>query len=145
MVLFWLWHSITLLSWFVLLLREKKKKKNYIYHCYLLLPSIFTFPKFFTQIRFLRDAILCGKDKSPQNIIHPRINPFSIPPECFLSAGGIESGIWQWHKMNLPFKGQPRKMVKHTQTIHRQQPTNCLSVFNHFVGLALKRLKGAKT
>ena len=30
-------------------------------------------------------------------------------------------------------------MVKHTQTIRRQQ-ANCLSVFEHFVGLALKRL-----
>ena len=30
-------------------------------------------------------------------------------------------------------------MVKHTQTICRQQPTNCLSVFDHFVGLGLKR------
>ena len=33
---------------------------------------------------------------------------------------------------------KPHKMVKHTQTIRRQQPTNCLSVFDHFVGLALK-------
>ena len=32
-------------------------------------------------------------------------------------------------------------MVKHTQTIRRQQPTNCLSVFDHFVNLALKGLK----
>ena len=31
-------------------------------------------------------------------------------------------------------------MVKHTQTVCRQEPTNCLSVFNHFVGLTLKRL-----
>ena len=31
-------------------------------------------------------------------------------------------------------------MVKHTQTIRRQQPTNCLSVFDHFVVLALKGL-----
>ena len=31
-------------------------------------------------------------------------------------------------------------MVKHTQTIRRQQPTNCLSLFDHFVGLALKGL-----
>ena len=30
------------------------------------------------------------------------------------------------------------QMVKHTQTIHRLLPTNCLSVFDHFVGLALK-------
>ena len=31
-------------------------------------------------------------------------------------------------------------MVKHTQTIRRQKATNCLSVFDHFVGLALKGL-----
>ena len=29
-------------------------------------------------------------------------------------------------------------MVKHTQTIRRQKPTKCLSVFDHFVGLALR-------
>ena len=32
-------------------------------------------------------------------------------------------------------------MVKHAQTIRRQKPTNCLSVFDHFVGLALKGLR----
>ena len=31
-------------------------------------------------------------------------------------------------------------MVKHTQKIRRQKPTNCLSVFDHFVNLARKRL-----
>ena len=31
-------------------------------------------------------------------------------------------------------------MVKHTQAIRRLLPTNCLSVFDHFVGLALKGL-----
>ena len=31
-------------------------------------------------------------------------------------------------------------MVKHTQTTCCQQPTNCLSVFDHFVRLALKGL-----
>ena len=31
-------------------------------------------------------------------------------------------------------------MVKHTQTICRLLPTNCLSVSDHFVGLALKEL-----
>ena len=31
-------------------------------------------------------------------------------------------------------------MVKHTHTIRRQKPTNCLSVFDDFVGLALKGL-----
>ena len=32
-------------------------------------------------------------------------------------------------------------MVKHTQTIRRQKPTDCSSVFDHFWGLALKGLK----
>ena len=32
-------------------------------------------------------------------------------------------------------------MVKHTQTIGRQKPTNGLSEFDHFVELALKRLR----
>ena len=31
-------------------------------------------------------------------------------------------------------------MVKHTQTIRRQKSTNCFSMFDHFVGLALKGL-----
>ena len=34
---------------------------------------------------------------------------------------------------SLPFKRQPRKMVKYGQT-------NCLGVFDHFVGLVLKGL-----
>ena len=32
-------------------------------------------------------------------------------------------------------------MIKHTQIIRRLLPTNCLSVFDHFVGLSLKVLK----
>ena len=32
-------------------------------------------------------------------------------------------------------------MVKPTQTIRWPLPTNCLSVLDHFMGLALKRLK----
>ena len=32
-------------------------------------------------------------------------------------------------------------MAKHTQIIRRLLPTNCLSVFEHFVGLALKGLR----
>ena len=36
-------------------------------------------------------------------------------------------------------------MVKHTlKTIRRQKPTNSLSVFDHFLGLALKGLRHAK-
>ena len=36
---------------------------------------------------------------------------------------------------------QAHKMVKYTQTIHLLLKTNCLSVFDHFVGLAFKGLK----
>ena len=32
-------------------------------------------------------------------------------------------------------------MVKHTQTIRWQQPTSCLRVFDHFMGLAFKGLR----
>ena len=46
----------------------------------------------------------------------------------------------QPHFFIRSFKHQPHKMVKHTQTIRRLLPTNCLNVFDHFVGLALKGL-----
>ena len=36
------------------------------------------------------------------------------------------------------FKYQPHKMVKHIKPICRQEPTNCSSVFDHFVRLVLK-------
>ena len=35
-------------------------------------------------------------------------------------------------------------MVKHTKAIRWQQPTNCLSVFDHFVELAPKGLSETK-
>ena len=38
-----------------------------------------------------------------------------------------------------PLSANPTKWSK-TQTIRRLLPTNCLNVFNHFVGLALKGL-----
>ena len=46
----------------------------------------------------------------------------------------------QWVVKSLPFKRQPHKMVKHTQTIRRLLLMNSLSVFGHSVGLALKGL-----
>ena len=46
----------------------------------------------------------------------------------------------QRKKMFQTFKRQPHKMVKQIQTIRRQKPTNCLSLFDRFVGLALKGL-----
>ena len=38
------------------------------------------------------------------------------------------------------FNHQPHKMVKHTQKLRQLLLTNCLSVFDHFLGLALKGL-----
>ena len=53
-----------------------------------------------------------------------------------------------WAKDSDKKKNEPEKIVshalnplkclaKHSQTIHRQQQTYCLSVFDHFVGLPL--------
>ena len=43
-------------------------------------------------------------------------------------------GPWAKLVVAQHFKRQPHKMVKHSQTIRRQQP----SVFSHFMGLRLK-------
>ena len=57
-----------------------------------------------------------------------------------------DSIVKRGEKINLsklclkPFKRQPHKMVKLTQTIRRLLPTNRLIVFDHSVGLALKGL-----
>ena len=37
--------------------------------------------------------------------------------------------------VNTQIECQPHKMVKHTQTIRRQQATSYLSEYDHFVGL----------
>ena len=44
-----------------------------------------------------------------------------------------------------PIKHQSHKMVSHTQTICRLLPTNCLRMFDHFWGLALKGLSNIPT
>ena len=43
-------------------------------------------------------------------------------------------------KFSLTLLTPTHKMVKHTQAIRQLLPTNCLGMFNHFVGLALKEL-----
>ena len=56
-----------------------------------------------------------------------------------LQKGEKESEMHFYWKLTLnSFKCQPQEMVTHTTPIRRQQPTNCLSVFGHFVGLFLK-------
>ena len=48
---------------------------------------------------------------------------------CFANTFGIMLTLW----VSIPQNGQ-------THSIRRQQPTNCLSVFHHFMGLARKGL-----
>ena len=51
-------------------------------------------------------------------------------------------GIFQEKKVNIdvfnPFITSPTNNFIHTQTKLQKKPTNCLSVFDHSVGLALK-------
>ena len=42
-----------------------------------------------------------------------------------------------------PFKCQSHKMFKHIQTIRRQKPRYCFSLFDQFLWLALKGLNEA--
>ena len=44
-----------------------------------------------------------------------------------------------------PLSASPTKWVIHIQAIRQQKSTNCLSVFDHFVGLALKFLNSGKS
>ena len=67
--------------------------------------------------------------------------PFSEFQTKFIFAtcdGSTTSNVRQVLKIRRSFyKRQPHKMVKNTQPIRRLLPTNCLSVSDHFVGLAL--------
>ena len=80
------------------------------------------------RTNFLHKAFrqLCLKIKSELNCHQPM--------NAWMSLGASE----QFVTINL--KHQPHKIVKHTKTICWLLSTNCLSVFDHFVWLALKRL-----
>ena len=71
----------------------------------------------------------------------------SVDDICFLAIYSLalywttqKHSIHNLKEWYLTLKRQPYKMVKHIQTIHRMLSTNCLSVFDLFVGLALKGL-----
>ena len=49
--------------------------------------------------------------------------------------------IYLYHMIYWPFKRQPHKIVEHAHTIRQILPTNCLSVFDHFVGWALNGIR----
>ena len=55
---------------------------------------------------------------------------------CLINAN--QKYVFQYYILiYYPFKRQSHQMAKHTQAIRW---LNCLSVFDHFVGLALKGL-----
>ena len=74
-----------------------------------------------------------------------RLMVVNLNPELRLNTVFGSSVLYILTKVFLyckvqPFKRQHYKMVKHTQTIRWLLPTNCLSVVDHFAGLALKGL-----
>ena len=64
--------------------------------------------------------------------------------ETFASFGGLSPKsrfLFSFFLSGFSFKGTdkltllvPTPLVKHTQAIRQQKPTNCLVVFDHFVG-----------
>ena len=64
------------------------------------------------------------------------VNPFCASVPIYFNA--CQYYTEHWNVMGQPFKRESHKMVKHTQVIRRQEPTNRLRVFDHFVGLVLK-------
>ena len=89
---------------------------------------------------------LCCVSNGFMKALKAFIKPFEAPQR---SVKIKTSANFYFHKTfwdaqgrkSYPFRHQPLKIVKHTQIICRQKPTNCLSVFAHFVGLTLKGLK----
>ena len=65
----------------------------------------------------------------------------------FASASNKNTTEFTHPHLDLPHTCQfnllntnPKNLIKHTQTIRRQQLTNCVSVFDHFLRLVLKGL-----
>ena len=56
-----------------------------------------------------------------------------------MQSSCLDVFIWNYMKILNPFSANPTKW-SNTQTIRRQQPANCFSVFDHFVGLVFKGL-----
>ena len=85
-------------------------------------------------------AIDCKVITKVMLIIWVKITHYKIKLTFYCQVSKEMTFLWK----RLLLKRQPCKMVKHTQTICRLLPTNCLSVFDHFVGLALIGLKVIK-
>ena len=59
-------------------------------------------------------------------------------------TSGVCAGVCSCDSTHQKEKSANHKMVKNTQFVGKL-PTNCLSVFDHFVGLALKGLRRSVT
>ena len=73
--------------------------------------------------------IICFHCLGPINKGHYN-KPCDLSDRLYLVDTKIYSFV-TWILVSKPLKRQPHKMVKHTQIIRRQQPTNYLSVFDH--------------
>ena len=71
-------------------------------------------------------------------------NQWGVRGKCESDFFRRKAGTTSAYQQPLIFKGQPHKIVKHTETIRRLLPRNCLSVFDHFVVLALKGFSSPK-
>ena len=63
------------------------------------------------------------------------------PREIFQSHNTeiVNIPIMNWYSVN-PLRANPTKWLNTLKQFAGNLPTNCLSVFDHFVGLALKEL-----
>ena len=82
--------------------------------------------------------------KNRSLVIHPFQNfptHFQHPPSIHNNFHQPFFCFWRCEFPSQSFKCQPHQMVKYAQTIRWLLPTNCLSVFDHFMGLVLKGLR----
>ena len=95
-------------------------------------------------------SVLRGQSNTIKNSMlkEMKYNHFYLPWNCNLGKicffcyflNVMSKCHWRSFGVFNPLSANPRKMVKYSQTIRRLLPTNCLSVFGNFVGLAFKGL-----
>ena len=104
---------------------------------------LFTRRRMFTKYFVLKISIFTSISRNSLLLRAVRSNSGLNYLPCFTDRLILTSGflIKEFKNSKLQVMGQPHKMVKHTHTIRWQKPTNCLSVFDHFVRLTLKGLK----
>ena len=83
------------------------------------------------------DKKLIHSETAGLQLCRQNITFWRFSPSFFL----LSNAGWLWSIKVNSLKRQPDKVVIHNQTTRRLLATNCLSVFDHFVGLALKGLR----